>query len=56
MVLALPMISMFLSVSTMDSIISSGIYFSLLFCRLRVSNELRFSKACGDISLMLKEE
>jgi len=56
MALDLPMISMFRSVSTMDSIISSEICFSLLFCRLRVSSELRFSKACGDITLMLKEE
>jgi hypothetical protein len=56
MALDLPVISMFLSVSTIESIISSGMCFNLLFCRLRVSSELRFSKACGDIALMLKEE
>jgi hypothetical protein len=55
MILDLPMISMFLSVSTMESIISSGICCNLLFCRLRVSSELRFSKASEDIALMLKE-
>jgi hypothetical protein len=54
-VFSLPIMSTFLSVSTMGSMTSSGMCFSLLFCKFNVSSELRFSKASEGIVLMLKE-
>lgn len=51
----LPVISIWRRVSMIFSVTSSGMCTSLLFCRLRVSSELRFSNTRGGSTLILEK-